>query len=71
MWYISFVYVFEQLPSQINHLIEIDHQGRKVAMDVIHDPKDKTVLAIVGDVSKYKNGIQTVNFHDYNTVCSR
>ncbi|XP_052061533.1 uncharacterized protein LOC127701609 [Mytilus californianus] len=52
---------------EVNHLVEIDHQGHTVAMDVIHDSKDKTVLAIVGDVSKYKNGIQTVNFHDYNT----
>ncbi|OPL33540.1 hypothetical protein AM593_00986, partial [Mytilus galloprovincialis] len=52
---------------EVNHLIEIDHQGHTVAMDVIHDSEDKTVLAIVGDVSKYKNGIQTVNFHDYKT----
>ncbi|OPL20448.1 hypothetical protein AM593_08643, partial [Mytilus galloprovincialis] len=46
---------------EVNHL-------HTVAMDVIHDTEDKTVLAIVGDVSKYKNGIQTVNFHDYKTV---
>ncbi|XP_076109404.1 uncharacterized protein LOC143078417 [Mytilus galloprovincialis] len=52
---------------EVNHLVEIDHQGCTVAMDVIHDSSAKTVLAIVGDVSKYKNGIQTVNFHDYNT----
>ena len=37
-------------------------------MDIIHDSEEKTVLAIIGDVSKYENGIQTANLHDYKTV---
>ncbi|WAR24439.1 LOW QUALITY PROTEIN: hypothetical protein MAR_038108, partial [Mya arenaria] len=51
----------------VNHLIQTDGQGQVVHMDVIHDEDAKTVMAIVGDVSQYANGIQTVNFHDYNT----
>ncbi|WAR24432.1 hypothetical protein MAR_038101, partial [Mya arenaria] len=35
-------------------------------MDVIHDEDAKLVMAIVGDVSKYKGWHQTVNLHDYN-----
>lgn len=37
-------------------------------MDVIHDIEDKIVMAIIGDVSQYENGIPTVNFHDYKSV---
>lgn len=37
-------------------------------MDVIHDIEEKTVMAIIGDVSEYGNSVQTVNFHDYNKV---
>ncbi|XP_052061530.1 uncharacterized protein LOC127701608 isoform X3 [Mytilus californianus] len=59
--------VYVETAPEVNHLIEIDHQGREVHMDVIHDSVDKTVIAVIGDVSKYKNGIPTVNFHDYNT----
>lgn len=50
-------------------MIEIDQDGRKVAMDVIHDAAEKTVIVIIGDVCKYKDGALTVNFHDYSTVC--
>ncbi|XP_052061528.1 uncharacterized protein LOC127701608 isoform X1 [Mytilus californianus] len=59
--------VYVETAPEVNHLIEIDHQGREVHMDVIHDSVDKTVIAIIGDVSKYKNGVPTVNLHDYNT----
>jgi len=52
----------------VNHLVQTDHEGRVVHMDVIHDEDAKTVMAIIGDVSQYKNGVQTVNLHDYNTV---
>ncbi|XP_052777986.1 uncharacterized protein LOC128215327 [Mya arenaria] len=41
--------------------------GRVVQMDVIHDEDAKTAMTIIGDVSQYVNGIQTVNLHDYNT----
>ena len=37
-------------------------------MGVIHDTEDKTVMVIIGDVSMYDNGQQTVNLHDYNAV---
>ena len=37
-------------------------------MDIIHDEDAKTVMAIIGDVSQYEGGAQTVNLHDYNTV---
>ncbi|XP_052061525.1 uncharacterized protein LOC127701606 isoform X2 [Mytilus californianus] len=59
--------VYVETAPEVNHLIEIDHQGQEIHMDVIHDTIDKTVIAVIGDVSKYKNGIPTVNFHDYNT----
>ncbi|XP_071172729.1 uncharacterized protein [Mytilus edulis] len=59
--------VYVDSAPEVNHLIEIDHQGREIHMDVIHDTEDKTAIAVIGDVSKYKNGIPTVNFHDYNT----
>ncbi|XP_045177126.2 uncharacterized protein LOC123537471 [Mercenaria mercenaria] len=52
---------------ETNHLIEIDNDGRRVAMDVSYDTEKNTVLVIVGDVSKYKDGVQTVNLHDFNT----
>ncbi|XP_071172731.1 uncharacterized protein [Mytilus edulis] len=61
------LFVYVETAPEVNHLIEIDHQGREIHMDVIHDSVDKTVIAVIGDVSKYKNGIPTVNFHDYNT----
>ncbi|XP_053384393.1 uncharacterized protein LOC123537520 [Mercenaria mercenaria] len=52
---------------ETSHLIEIDHEGNKVAMDITYDDEKNTVLVIVGDVSKYKDGVQTVNLHDFNT----
>ncbi|XP_053399535.1 uncharacterized protein LOC128557045 [Mercenaria mercenaria] len=53
--------------QETNHLIQIDHKGRRVSMDVTYDSDKNTVLVVVGDVSKYKDGAQTVNLHDYNT----
>ncbi|XP_052776709.1 uncharacterized protein LOC128214331 isoform X3 [Mya arenaria] len=53
--------------TEVNHLAQTDGSGRVVHMDVIHDEDAKTVMAIIGDVSQYANGIQTVNLHDYNT----
>ncbi|CAC5384847.1 unnamed protein product [Mytilus coruscus] len=64
---LTLLFVYVTAVPEVNHLIEIDHMGRKVAMDVIHDTEEKTVIAIVGDVCKYKNGVPTVNFHDYST----
>ncbi|VDI34428.1 Hypothetical predicted protein [Mytilus galloprovincialis] len=64
---VTLMFVYVKAIPEVNHLIEIDHMGRKVAMDVIHDTEEKTVIAIVGDVCKYKNGVPTVNFHDYST----
>ena len=52
---------------EVNRLAQVDHLGRVVYMDVIHDAEEKTVLTIIGDVSHYDDGVQTVNFHDYNT----
>ncbi|OPL33261.1 hypothetical protein AM593_04934, partial [Mytilus galloprovincialis] len=65
---LTLVVVYVKATPEINHLIETDHQGREIHMDVMHDIEDKTVIAVIGDVSKYKNGIPTVNFHDYNTI---
>ncbi|VDI68282.1 Hypothetical predicted protein [Mytilus galloprovincialis] len=59
--------VYVETAPEVNHLIEIDHQGREIHMDVIHDSVDKTVIAVIGDVSKYKNGIPTVNSMINNT----
>ncbi|CAC5416169.1 unnamed protein product [Mytilus coruscus] len=64
---LTLVVMYVKATPEVNHLIEIDHQGREIHMDVIHDTEDKTVIAVIGDVSKYQNGIPTVNFHDYNT----
>ncbi|XP_060571026.1 uncharacterized protein LOC132729306 [Ruditapes philippinarum] len=50
-----------------SHLIEIDHYGRKVSMDVTRDTERNTVLTVIGDVSMYKNGRHSVNLHDFNT----
>ncbi|XP_052061536.1 uncharacterized protein LOC127701611 isoform X2 [Mytilus californianus] len=64
---VTLLFVYVKAIPEVNHLIEIDHMGRKVAMDIIHDTEEKTVIAIVGDVCKYKNGVPRVNFHDYST----
>jgi hypothetical protein len=37
-------------------------------MDVTYDSDKNTVHVVIGDVSMYKEGVQTVNLHDYNTV---
>ena len=53
---------------QTNHFVQVDKDGRKVSMDVTTDSTKNTDLIVVGDVSMYKDGLQTVNLHDYNTV---
>ncbi|XP_060599345.1 uncharacterized protein LOC132752945 [Ruditapes philippinarum] len=52
---------------ETNHLVQIDNDGRKVAMDVTYDSDKNTVHVVIGDVSMYEEGIQSVNLHDYNT----
>ena len=54
--------------DQINHLVQTDHWGHEVHMDLIYDLEDLTMMAIMGDVAMYPGGVQTVNFHDYQTV---
>ncbi|WAR24422.1 hypothetical protein MAR_038091 [Mya arenaria] len=51
---------------EVNHLVQTDDAGHKIQMDVIRDEDAKLVLSIIGDVSRYRGSIQTVNFHDYN-----
>ncbi|WAR24436.1 hypothetical protein MAR_038105, partial [Mya arenaria] len=51
----------------VNHLVQTDGTGLIVHMDVIHDEDEKTVMAIIGDVSQYAIGVHTINLHDYNT----
>ncbi|WAR24430.1 hypothetical protein MAR_038099 [Mya arenaria] len=51
---------------EVNHIVQTDDAGHKIQMDIIRDEDAKLVLSIIGDVSRYRGSIQTVNFHDYN-----
>ncbi|XP_060588983.1 uncharacterized protein LOC132744322 isoform X2 [Ruditapes philippinarum] len=70
MIYIAVLLLLVPVASAVletNHLIQIDNDGRKVSMDVTYDSDKNTVHVVIGDVSMYKQGVQTVNLHDYNT----
>ena len=54
---------------QTYHFVHVSPtDGSEIAQDITFDKGANTVMVVVGDTSKYKDYISTINFHDFNTV---
>ena len=43
----------------------------KILQDISVNHDDNTVMIAVGDVSRYPGHVSTLNFHDFDTVCTQ